>query len=277
MRRRIAFSVLLASTVLAWPSPAAAAVTSEVVGGVLRVTGTGQVDVVRIWCDGGDVSINDENPGTGVQACSDLDGIVVEGDAGNDVIYLNQMQPTDFPGVTTIRVNGGAGSDTFHGSPGDDELNGGDDNDWMYASAGSDVLSASTGDDLIIIEAVGDVSLTDTSLVTPDGTAAISGFNDAHLTSTARGGVRFDASGFSGNTVMKTGRGNDWLIGATGRNFMSGSGGADKIVGNDFWDQLFGSDGPDVLLGRGGDDRIDGGRGQDRCRGGPGDNLIYNC
>jgi hypothetical protein len=36
MRRRIAFSVLLASTAVAWPSPAAAAVSSEVDGDVLR-------------------------------------------------------------------------------------------------------------------------------------------------------------------------------------------------------------------------------------------------
>jgi Ca2+-binding RTX toxin-like protein len=277
MRAWVAFSLLTVAAVLAMPSPAAAAVSSEVSGDELTVTGTAGIDVLKIWCDGGELVINDESPDTGSFSCADLRSIVVDAKAGNDGIYLDQVFPIDFPGLTSLRASGGDGNDTFRGSPGDDELSGDGGNDWMYTSAGSDVLSASIGDDLIIIDAIGDVTLTDASLTTPEGTASISGFNDAHLTSSARNGVRFDARGFRGNTVMKSGAGDDQLFGATGRNFLSGSGGADRIVGNDFWDQLFGSDGPDVLLGGGSDDRIDGGRGQDRCRGGPGDNLIYNC
>ena len=117
MRRRIALSVLLASTVLAWPSPAAAAVSSEVDGDVLRVTGTDGIDVVAIRCDGGDVMVNDHNPGTGPFACSDLGGIVVDANAGSDVLYMDQVVPIDFPGLTTIRVNGGGGNDTLRARP----------------------------------------------------------------------------------------------------------------------------------------------------------------
>jgi Ca2+-binding RTX toxin-like protein len=277
MRRRIAFSVLLASTVLAWPSAASAAVSSEVAGGVLTVTGTDGIDVVEIRCDGGDAMVNDRNPGTGAQACSEITRIVIDGGAGSDVIYLHEVYPMDFPGLTSVRANGGGGNDTFRGSPNDDELSGGDGNDTFYASAGSDDLDASTGDDLVIVETLGDVTLTDTSLVTPDGTATISGFEDAHITSDAGRGVRIDASGFRGNTVMKTGRGDDTLIGAVGRDFLTGGRGSDRLVGKDGWDQLYGNEGPDVLLGGPGDDRLFGGPGKDRCRGGPGDNLIYDC
>jgi Ca2+-binding RTX toxin-like protein len=124
--------------------------------------------------------VNDHNPGTGPFACSDLGGIVVDANAGSDVLYMDQVVPIDFPGLTTIRVNGGGGNDTFKGTPSDDELSGGDGNDRFYTSEGSDDLSASTGDDLLIIEAFGDVTLTDTSLVTVGGTSTVSGFKDGH-------------------------------------------------------------------------------------------------
>lgn len=277
MRRRFALSVLVASTVLAWPSPAAAVVTSEVDGDVLRVRGTDGIDVVDIRCDGGDVMVNDRNPGTGPFACSGLGGIVVDGNAGSDVIYLDQVLPMDFPGLTSIRANGGGGNDTFKGSPGDDVISGGDGDERIYASAGSDQLSASTGDDLIIIEALGDVTLTDTSLTTIDGTATMSGFEDGHFTMLVGGGLRFDASGFRGNTVMEGERGADRLIGAAGRDFINAGGGRDRVVGNGGDDYINGERGPDVLLAGPGNDRIFGGPGKDRCRGGPGDNLIYDC
>ena len=156
---------------------------------------------------------------------------MIDGGAGSDVIYLHEVYPMDFPGLTSVRANGGGGNDTFRGSPDNDELSGGDGNDTFYASAGSDDLDASTGDDLVIVETLGDVTLTDTSLVTPDGTATISGFEDAHITSDAGRGVRIDASGFRGNTVMKTGRGDDTLIGAVGRDFLTGGRGSDRLVG----------------------------------------------
>jgi Ca2+-binding RTX toxin-like protein len=277
MRRRIALSVLVASTMLGWPSTAVAAVSSEVDGDVLRVTGTDGIDVIGIRCDGGDVMVNDRNPGTGAFACSDLSGIVVDANAGSDVLYMDQVIPLDFPGVSTIRVNGGGGNDTFKGTPGDDELSGGDGNDRFYASGGSDDLSASTGDDLLIIEALGDVTLTDTSLTTIDGTSTVSGFEDGHFTMLVGGGLRFDASGFRGNTVMEGERGADRLIGAAGRDFINAGGGADRVVGNGGDDYINGEGGPDVLLAGPGNDRIFGGPGNDRCRGGPGDNLIYDC
>lgn len=277
MRRRIAFSVLLASTALAWPSPAAAAVSSEVDGDVLRVTGTDGIDVVEIRCDGGDVMVNDHNPGTGPFACSDLGGIVVDANAGSDVLYMDQVVPIDFPGLTTIRVNGGGGNDTFKGTPSDDELSGGDGNDRFYTSEGSDDLSASTGDDLLIIEAFGDVTLTDTSLVTVGGTSTVSGFEDGHFTMLVGGGLTFDASGFRGNTVMEGLRGPDIFIGAQGRDFINANGGADRVVSNGGDDYINGERGPDTLLAGLGNDRIFGGPGNDRCRGGPGDNLIYDC
>lgn len=269
--------LLVAAAVLVWPGSASAVVSSEVSGGVLRVTGTDGIDVIDIWCDGGDVMINDRNPGTGAHACSDLNGIVVDGNAGSDVIYLDQVLPGDFPGLTSIRANGGGGNDTFKGSLGDDQLSGGDGDDRMYVSPGSDELTASSGDDLLIIEALGDVTLTDTSLTTTEGSASVSGFEDGHFTFLGRGGVQFDAGGFRGNTVMEGERGDDRMIGAAGRDFINAGGGSDRVVSNGGDDYINGEGGPDVLLAGSGNDRIFGGPGNDRCRGGPGDNLIYDC
>ena len=172
--------------------------TSQVDGDVLRVTGTDGIDVVEIRCDGGDVMVNDHNPGTGSFACSDLGGIVVYANAGSDVLYLDQVVSIDFPGLTTIRVNGGGGNDTFKGTPSDDELSGGDGNDRFYTSEGSDDLSASAGDDLLIIEALGDVTLTDTSLVLVSGTSTVSGFEDGHFTMLVGGGLTFDGAASAG-------------------------------------------------------------------------------
>lgn len=277
MRRRIIFSLLLAVALLTTPGPALAGISSEVSGGVLTVTGTDDNDVIGILCEGGDVVVGGGNPGTGPASCSDITRIVVDGRAGSDVLHMQDVLPIDFTALPSVHVDGGGGYDTFRGSPLDDELSGGDGNDEFYASAGSDTLDGSSGDDRLIVVARGNITVSDTSLQTPDGSATISGFDDLYLSTDSGRGVRFDASGFRGNAILTGGRGDDRLLGAVGRDFITGNGGADRIDGKDGWDQLFGSDGPDVILGGPGDDRLFGGRGKDRCRGGPGDNLIYEC
>lgn len=277
MRRYIVFSLLLTVALLASPGNASAGLSSEVSGGVLTVTGTADNDVIAVRCEGGDVIVGGENPGSGPAACSSINRIVVDGGAGSDVLHMQEVLPIDFTALPSVRVDGGDGYDTFRGSPMNDEFSGGPGNDEFFASAGSDTLAGSSGDDRLIVEARGDVTVSDSSAQTPDGSATISGFDDLYLSSDSGQGVRFDASGFRGNAIMTGGRGDDRFLGAVGRDFITGNGGADRIDGKDGWDQLFGSDGPDVILGGPGDDRLFGGRGKDRCRGGPGDNLIYEC
>ncbi len=95
--------------------------------------------------------------------------------------------------------------------------------------------------------------------------------------------------------AVKTGSGDDTIIGNAADNFLSGGagndliygrGGDDKLKGNKGQDDLRGGSGADILLGGGGRDRLygndgddilDGGSGRDRLVGGDGaDTFVFN-
>lgn len=109
------------------------------------------------------------------------------------------------------------------------------------------------------------------------------------------GGRRTGSSRFPMRLVVKSGDGDDLLIGGTAGDFLSGErrndairggGGADTIRGGDGPDRLFGQRGPDDIFGNLGADRLeggpggdslDGGGGDDRCIGGPGADQRVMC
>jgi cysteinyl-tRNA synthetase, unknown class len=91
--------------------------------------------------------------------------------------------------------------------------------------------------------------------------------------------------GGSNNDVIKTGAGNDYVVGSRGNDILvTGSGDdivygewdRDYIDGGDGNDMLWGNDDDDTLLGGAGDDRLVGDRGRDRLTGGSGrDIFVY--
>jgi len=257
-------------------TPASAATHSEVVGGVLTVTGTDGADIVTIACGGGNVEVNGGNPDSGSASCSDLTAILVKGLGGGDSIFVDQVYAVDFTGLTSIRAVGGGDADQFHGSELDDEFSGSGGDDDFYGSAGSDTFKGGTGADEVDVTTDANVRLTESQLELRDGTAALSSVERAKLVSEGRG-VRFDARGFRGTVFMNTAGGDDVLLGGSGTDSLSGGAGGDRVLGNDGDDLISGNDGPDDLRGGSGNDRIFGGAGRDRCSGGPGSDLVYEC
>jgi Ca2+-binding RTX toxin-like protein len=276
MRSRRPLAALLVAGVLLAPTPARAGMSSEGVDGTLTVTGTDGNDVVQITCAGGDVTVNDRNPGTGRAACSDVDRIVVRALGGMDLVDLRGVLPVDFTALAGTRVVGGGGEDTLYGSPFDDDLSGSDGNDRLYASGGTDVLDGGGGSDDLRVDTAGDVVLTDTSLTASEGSASIAAFEQVTLRSLGRA-VRFDLRGFRGRTWAYGAAGPDVLLGGPGMSGLFGGPGADRLIGRDGEDYLFGNDGPDVLRGGGATDRMDGGPGRDDCSGGPDNDIIVGC
>lgn len=275
MRIRTTVVLALVASVLA-TSPARAGVSSEVVGGVLTVTGSDGNELIRITCSAGDVTVNDRNPGTGRAACAAVTRIVVETFGGSDIVDLRSVLPEDFPSLEGTRVAGGGGEDTLSGSPVADELSGGNGNDRVSASGGDDALDGGGGSDDLVVDTPGDVVLTDRALTTAGGTASIGSFEQVTLRSTGRA-VRFDLRGFRGRTYAYGAGGADVLLGGPGVSGLFGGPGADRLIGGDGEDFLSGGDGPDTLRGGAGGDRLFGGTGRDECSGGPGNDVIGDC
>ncbi|MFN6977797.1 MAG: calcium-binding protein [Gemmobacter sp.] len=82
---------------------------------------------------------------------------------------------------------------------------------------------------------------------------------------------------------LKSGAGNDNIIGAsgndkidagTGDDYVEGRGGNDSINGFDGNDEIYGGNGDDSIAGGKGNDSLYGGAGKDNIRGGDGDDLI---
>lgn len=268
-------SVLCAAQWLA-PPTARAGVSAEVVDGVLTVTGGSGNDVIAVACSGGDLVVNDRAPSTGRTACADVLRIVVRAQGGSDVVDLRAVLPADFTSLRGTRVVGASGYDTLYGSPFDDVLEGGDGNDRLHASAGADSLDGGGGSDDLRVETAGNLTLTDTTLATAEGSATIRGFEQVTASSVGRG-VRFDLRGFRARTYAYGAAGADVLLGGPGVSGLFGGAGGDRLVGGDGEDYLAGGDGRDVLRGGPAGDRMDGGPGRDDCSGGPGVDLVAGC
>jgi Ca2+-binding RTX toxin-like protein len=213
----------------------------------------------------------------------DFDGpLTANGRDGDDVIM---------GGSDRNRIAGGDGDDRLVGGSGDDSISGGSGLDVGIGKAGNDHFDAfssrgerlllGAGNDLVVfVEVSGGVDirggsgadhivmrvndstrLTDDSLVTMNGRAALASIERATINVNLDLTIptELDASGFSGTAALFGGYADDVLIG--------GSSG----------DTLDGFLGDDVLQGGAGHDRLDGGDGRDTCDGGPGPDRVINC
>ncbi|ESQ89092.1 hypothetical protein ABAC460_13565 [Asticcacaulis sp. AC460] len=178
-------------------------------------------------------------------------------------------------------MNGGDGFDSLTGGSGADVLNGGTENDWLSGGAAADILTdgeignteadtlvGGTGDDVLISRGGGD---------SIDGGAGIDSLVldrtayagalavDVAQMATAEGALLADGTRVSGVDLVeiRSGSGNDTLIGAAAADRLRGGSGNDSLSGGSGHDRLDGEDGDDLLLGGGGNDTLNGGNGID--------------
>jgi Ca2+-binding RTX toxin-like protein len=214
--------------------------------------------------------------------------IWVNGLAGHDTISLGALAGL-IPGS---RISGGAGNDTLNGTDNDDRLLGGPGNDWLDGAGGDgNILHGNGGNDY---------------LTAGNGADAFSGGKGRDLvdygTRTADLSLTLDAIANDGeagenddirNDIedLRSGAGDDLLIGSDAPNSLTGGDGADTIRGGGGNDILFDGRhcGPrdrharclraqqqyaDELYGEGGDDRLLGVAGENSLFGGDGDDLL---
>ena len=217
--------------------------------------------------------------------------------AGVDIIDLRLLGGNDtYTGgtgladlVSSIIVNGGAGTDTLNGGDADETLIGGPDADTVSGGEGDDTFPAGPLDP---IEAVDGGPGGDTIAVT--GTDASEPFSiDAPAPGQASVTANFTPTPFVSGTAIEhvsldAGAGNDSvaltpdaasaltvdLSGGPGDDTLAGGDGPDTLRGGDGNDRLFGGDGNDRLFGDLGNDALAGQAGADEFHcAGPTDTL----
>lgn len=204
------------------------------------------------------------------------------GGLGNDTVNGGADDDVVFGGDGDDFVLGGGGDDTLEGEAGNDDIRGQSGDDIVHGGQGNDTIDGGDGSDNLIESADVDFTLTDVSLVGL-GTDQLANLETVELAGGFSGNL-FDASGFSGDTILRGlagadtlvgGSGNDILIGYAGRDRLFGNGGDDTILGSAGSDYLDGGDGNDRLRGQGGSrDELFGGSGNDELDGGAGNDSL---
>jgi Ca2+-binding RTX toxin-like protein len=246
---------------LAFPGIASAAVNSSVAGGVLTVT-SDAADAITITCASPNVQVNGGNPGTGAALCADITSIVVTGGPGANTIDLAGVNGTDFSKLASVTLNGGAGTDTIHGSQVSDRIVGGDNNDDVNGNGGNDTLVWNGGDDDDIndgdagvdtIEVNGAAAFGETFAVKPSATPGRVRFDRLAPTPTPIPGFFNLDIGTSEQLDLRMNGGDDTFTADQG---LDALGFKVTVDGGDGNDNIDGSDGPDLLKGGNGDDNI---------------------
>ncbi len=209
---------------------------------------------------------------------------LISGGPGSDSLF-------GFAGDDTLR--GLAGDDSLSGGDGNDLLDGGTGNDQLFGNAGNDVLKGQQGIDTlrgsdgvdtlnggdavssIDDDFVGQLLLTDSGYLTERGDRVIvQGFEAATL-------IGSDAPDFvdsravtRGVIKVRTGSGNDTLIGGNSQEVFYGDDGDDVLIGAGGDDCLQGCNGNDTLRGATGVDSLGGGLGNDVLDAGIGSNHL---
>lgn len=84
----------------------------QVSNGVLTVS-SDEANPIAITVQGGNVRVNNADPDTGAVAASSITGIVINGNAQDNVINLAGVSLTDFTALITLQASTGDGNDTI--------------------------------------------------------------------------------------------------------------------------------------------------------------------
>lgn len=176
-----------------------------------------------------------------------LDGVTVNGTAGNDLITPSQtVAGQSLPGAKGDLLRGNNGNDTLDGGAGNDRLEGGAGVDKFIGGDGADTFVGGSGLDTV-------------SYATSAAAIALDMMDPAWA------GAMGDSTGdvFSeieaiegtalGDAIYAT-MGGDRLYGLGGNDLLVGRGGTDTLFGGDGNDTLDGGAGNDSMVGQGGND-----------------------
>lgn len=119
------------------PSPPAPPPPPPLDGGVVRLSGSDNSDVITGGAEPNRVSGGDGQDTISGEAGDDT----VSGDAGDDALQGNQGEDS---------ISGGIGNDTLHGGRDTDLVQGGADNDMVFGDLGNDTLHGGQGDDIVV-------------------------------------------------------------------------------------------------------------------------------
>jgi Ca2+-binding RTX toxin-like protein len=124
------------------------------VGGVLKVVGTGAADGITVWrpaADGVQVDISNTHESRQF-AIADVTKIEIRGGASGDLIILGDgvTLPSEiFGGRGPDTIRGGGAADIVHGGRGHDTIQGRAGNDILEGNEGRDIIRGGAGDDRI--------------------------------------------------------------------------------------------------------------------------------
>jgi Ca2+-binding RTX toxin-like protein len=288
VRRLLLVTATALTASVVWvPVSSAGTVVANVEGGSLTVTGTAGDDGITVRCEGGNVTVNQSDPGGGPAPCPDLDRILVFAGEGDDHVGLGDVTRSAFGGLEDVSVDGQEGNDTLVGSGLGDSLEGGGGVDSLRGGDGKDVLEpgpgpgevlGGQGKDTVSVFGDGNWFLSDSLLrFTSQG-------EDNTLRSVERAKIRggnannlITAGTFGGALTVDAGGGDDLVGSGTGNDKLDGGDGNDFLQSGDGNDMLWGRAGDDVLRGDNGNDQIDGGPGNDTCTGAGGADAVVSC
>lgn len=171
--------------------------------------------------------------------------------------------------ATIENVMTGSGNDRVTGSAGANLLETGLGNDTLNGLGGPDTLDGGDGNDLYNMGAADDGA---DEIIDEAGTDTVDYSARGNDVSVSVGVGADDGETGEGDSIptdieiIRTGGGNDTLLGDTGNNTLIGGGGDDSIDGGAGNDELRGNDGADTLIGGEDADTIFGGDGIDDIR-----------
>ena len=275
----------LAGIALAGPTPAKAAVTTNVNGDTLTVTSDQEADTITLAAAGGFITVNRQAT---TLAADDNAKIVVNAGDGADTVDASALAAADYSALT---VNGGNGDDLLTGGSDNDHLlgDGGNDrvvgfkgNDDLEGGDGNDVLVWNNGDNTDVMDGDAGADEVEINGAPTAGDIFTAAPNAGRVLFTRANLVPFTVD-FSAERLTVNGLGgDDTFNGAAGLApltllALNGGTGDDSLSGGDGPDLITGGDGNDKLDGDGGNDRVVGDRGTDTLSGGDGDDaLVWN-
>ena len=208
---------------------------------------------------------------TGLTGGLDLDGNGV----ATDVRMVTSLGTVGLVNIGAGSASlGGGGADALTGSGAGFFAMAGGGNDSVVGTIGADTLYGDAGDDLLTPGAGADIIFGGEGSDTVDYIAATSQLIIDLNANYASGGADVGFDRIFSLEGVRSGTGNDIIVGSAGLNLILGGLGNDYVEGRDGNDSVNGQGGGDTILGGNGDDFIVGGEGQDFLYGGAGNDLV---
>ncbi|WP_169981063.1 calcium-binding protein [Tautonia rosea] len=235
---------------------------SDLVNGIVTITGTEQADVIRIDYLGNDfvsmtLASNGQTLFNRYFPWQSVNRVVVNGLGGNDQITNNSILPSE--------LNGGSGNDTLIGGWMNDVLSGGPGNDRLEGRSGDDGLNGGSGNDTYVFS--GNANLGRDTII-----EEVSRDTDTLDFSRYGHTVNLDLNQTGWQDVLPYFPGDDIRSAPLALNLTTNSG-IENVLGSPQKDFLRGNTRGNRLVGNGGDDILDGRWGNDTLIGGHGNDT----